>query len=114
MLSNCSFFFHQVEWEAGSPRIEHVRESQNRMCKVILAPLLHLAEVLELAAEVLELAAEVLELAAEVLELAAEVLELAVEVLELAAEVLELAVEGGRNACPSGRNWQECVPGCHT
>jgi hypothetical protein len=93
MLSNCSFFFHQVEWEAGSPRIEHVRESQNRMCKVILAPLLHLAEVLELAAEVLELAAEV---------------------LELAAEVLELAVEGGRNACPSGRKWQECVPGCHT
>ena len=51
MLSNCSFFFHQVEWEAESPGIECAGESRNRMCMVILALLLCLVEVPELVTE---------------------------------------------------------------
>jgi hypothetical protein len=51
MLSNRSFFFHQVEREAGSPGIERAGESRNGTCEVILAPLLRLAEVPELVAE---------------------------------------------------------------
>jgi hypothetical protein len=45
MLSNHSF--HQVEWEAESPGIEHAGEFRNRTCEVSLAPLLCLVEVPE-------------------------------------------------------------------